>query len=78
MYQYLALTSLRDSHHSGPEPAILDWYGQCVDGQAMHSSYAPPEKLLKLGTLRLLLRSCSGQNATRISPFVVAAASEAF
>ena len=41
MYQYLALTMLRDSHHSGLEPAILDWYGQCVDGLAMQAPMLP-------------------------------------
>ena len=39
---------------------------------------APPGKFLKLATLRVLLRSCLGQTATRISPPVVSAASEAF
>ena len=38
----------------------------------------PQENFLNLGPLRLLLRSCLGQNATKISPPVVSAASEAF
>ena len=38
----------------------------------------PQEIFLNLDTLRLLLRSCLSQNATRISPPVVSTASEAF
>ena len=25
------------TNNAGPEPAILDWYGHCDNGQAMHS-----------------------------------------
>ena len=38
--------------------------------------HAPPGKFLKLGTLRSLLRSFLGQNATRITPPVVSVARE--
>ena len=38
--------------------------------------HAPPGKFFKLGTLRLLLRPCLGQNTTTISPPVVFVARE--
>ena len=65
---------------SGPEPAILDWYChaeamRCEQARGVWG-HAPPEKCLKLGTLRLLLRSCLGQYATRITPPVVFVAGE--
>ena len=52
---------------------------QCIHVNKLGRSggMLPPESF-KIGTMRLLLRSCSGQNAARISPPVVSAASEAF
>ena len=53
---------------------------QCISVNKLGGvlGHAQPEKNLKLDTLRLLLSSCFGQNATRISPPVVSAASEDF
>ena len=62
---------------TGPEPAVLDWYGHCgVKKLGGSGGHAPPGKFLKLGTLRSLLRPCLGQNATRITPPVVSVARE--
>ena len=72
---------------AGPEATILVWYGHvlinaCKSIKALQVRAvwgdAPPEKILKLGALRLLLRLCSGQNDTTIFTSVlpvVAAAS---
>ena len=49
---------------------------RCEQGRGVWG-HAPPEKFLKLGTLRWLLRPCLGQNATRITPPVVFVAGEA-
>ena len=66
---------------AGPEPAILDWYSQWDEGWAYVCEqasgvwgHALPERCLKLGTLRSLLRLYLGQNATTISTPVVSAA----
>ena len=59
----------------GPEPAILDWYGHCGVNKLGGES-GGMLKILKLGTLRLLLRPCLGQNATRITPPVAKEAIE--
>ena len=71
-------TGIQDS---GPEPAILDWYGHCVrlsvNKLGGSGGMLSQEKIFKLGTLRSLLRPCLGQNATRISPPVVSVAREA-
>ena len=65
-------------HISGPEPAILDWYGHCVHSSVGGSGgMLSQEKNFKLGTLRPLLRPCLRQNATRISPHVVSVTREA-
>ena len=56
---------------AGPEPAILDWYGHCGVKKLGGLGACSPRKILKLGTLRSLLRPCLGQNATRIIPPVV-------
>ena len=66
---------------SGPERAILDCYGHCVRSSVNKlggsGGMLPQEIILKLGTLRSLLRPCLGQYATRISPPVVSVAREA-
>ena len=58
--------------YSGAEPAILVWYGHCNDKEQCISNnklgesgdMLPQEKFsVKLGTLRVLLRPCLGQNA---------------
>ena len=60
-------------------PVVTD--EQCISANKQGSiwGHAPQGKLFKLGpnTLSLLLSSCFGQNATRISPPVVSAACEA-
>ena len=56
-----------------PEPAILDWYGHCGVNKLGGESLGACSKL---GTLRLLLRPCLGQNATRITPPVAKEAIE--
>ena len=62
---------------AGLEPTILDWYGHCGGKKLVGSGgHAPQGKFLKLGTLRSLLRSFLGQNATRITPPVVFVARE--
>ena len=54
---------------TGPEPALLDWYGYCGMNKLCRRvwGHAPQGIFLKLGTLRSLLRPCLSQNATRIT-----------
>ena len=59
---------------SGPEPAILDWYGHCVPLSVNKLGGSLGNVWKIIGTLRSLLRPCLGQNATRISPPVVSVA----
>ena len=53
----------------------LVWPLRCEQGKGVWG-HAPPGKFFKLGTLRLLLRPCLGQNATKIAPSVVSVARE--
>ena len=60
--------------------AIVMTDEQCIGVNKLGGSggILPQENFLIKGTLRLLVRPCLGLNATRISPPVVSAASEAF
>ena len=66
---------------TGPQPAILDWYGHCMGLSANKvggsGGMLPQENFFKFSTLRSLLRPCLGRNATRMSPPVVSVAREA-
>ena len=60
---------------SGPEPAILEWYGHCVRLSVNKArgiwGHAPPGRFFKIRYSEIASEAMFGQNATRISPPVV-------